>query len=163
MKGNDKTLLVVVLVVALLSVGVVALLERLLVDEDARAVVYHGNTPVLSIALADGSYTVYDEALLVHPDDYPDIDAAAACFVATNVYCVRGDNGPVVIEHQAGRVSVVYEISPLNLCRTHGPTNTPARPITCLPNRIMIRVETPDDVLDGYLQRSVPWILSLRP
>lgn len=73
MKQNDKTLLFVVLIIALLSVGVVALLERLLVDEDARAVVYHGNTPIMSIALADGSFTVYDESFIVTPEDYPEM------------------------------------------------------------------------------------------
>ena len=62
-----------------------------------------------------------------------------------HVYKVQGTLGEVTIEIQEGRVRVEKETSPLNLCSIQGWVKESNRPIVCLPNNIVVQIETMED------------------
>lgn len=57
-------------------------------------------------------------------------------------YTVQGDLGPVIIEIQEGKVRIAEEKSPLHYCSMQGWVNTTNTPIICLPNRVVVVVES---------------------
>ena len=162
MKKSDIILLGSVFVIALAGFLGILWLQNALSDEDGVAAVYHENTLIMEIYLSDGSYMIFNPERIVRADALGVADDPSSpyrdCFEVDNIYCVMGENGPVVIEYSSNRVTVIYETSPYNYCRNHGPTNSPARPITCLPNLISIRIETQDAPDDAYIERRDPWI-----
>ncbi len=162
MKRSDKILLSVVFILALIGFAGILWLQSALSDDDAIAIVSYDNTPIMEIYLSDGDYTIIDPSRIVRADALGVVNDSSSpyqgCFEETNTYCVMGENGPVVIQYDNNRVSVIYETSPYNLCRNHGPTNSPARPITCLPNLVTIRIESQEDTDDAYIERRYPWI-----
>lgn len=57
------------------------------------------------------------------------------------VYKVEATNGLVKIEAKDGKVRVVQENSPRNLCSIQGWSDSSLRPIVCLPNNLYIKIE----------------------
>ncbi len=163
MKKNDKWLIVIVLIVGVIGYAIVQILQSTLTDENATAIVTYENQEILHISLTDGSYTIIDDTYIYRPDETEDHPYYAQCFNEDNITCVVGENGPVVIEYTNHMVDVIYETSPNNTCRLHGPTNSPVQPITCLPNRISIRIISSDAEDDAYIKRRDPWILYKAP
>ncbi len=136
MKRNDIKLIAVLTIVALISVVAVQLLQRSQSYDDGIAVVTHGSTEVLRIDLKDGSALVMDEEEVVS------IDEEAGIYIVKGSY---GDNNTVTIGYDNANhtVRVLDEVSPQNICQKQGETNTPLKPLTCLPNEVVIRIETP--------------------
>lgn len=136
MKRNDIKLIAVLTIVALISVLAVQLLQRSQSYDDGIAVVTHGSTEVLRIDLKDGSALVMDEEEVVS------IDEEAGIYIVKGSY---GDNNTVTIGYDNANhtVRVLDEVSPQNICQKQGETNTPLKPLTCLPNEVVIRIETP--------------------
>ena len=161
-KKTDVILLSTVAIIALIGFFGILWLQATLSDDDGVAAVYHENTLIMEIYLSDGSYMIFNPERIVRADALGVADDPSSpyrdCFEVDNIYCVMGENGPVVIAYSNNRVTVIYETSPYNYCRNHGPTNSPARPITCLPNLISIRIETQDAPDDAYIERRESWI-----
>ena len=63
-------------------------------------------------------------------------------------YTVLGDNGEVIIEVKDKKIRVIEEKSLKNLCSKQGYGDI----IVCLPNKIVIKVESDDDELDGVVK-----------
>lgn len=133
MKRNDIKLIVVLSIVAIISVAIVQILQSRQSLDDGIAIVTYQNREVLRIDLEDGSSEVILSEHVISADD------------EAGVYVVEGDLGDVTI-HYDGADHTVYvedETSPQNICQKQGKTNTPLKPLTCLPNEVVIRIETP--------------------
>jgi len=55
-------------------------------------------------------------------------------------YEVMGDLGPVVILVENGKIGVIEETSPLNICSKRDFTNQSNDVIVCLPNQVIIEI-----------------------
>ena len=62
-----------------------------------------------------------------------------------NVYTVKGTLGKVQIEVKDKKVRVEKETSPYHLCSIQGWVDAPNRPIVCLPNNIVVLIESSKD------------------
>ncbi len=63
------------------------------------------------------------------------------------------DNQIVGIKLQVedGKISVLYQESPRDLCQFEPPTDSSLKPIVCLPNKVVIRIITSETIDDIYL------------
>lgn len=64
------------------------------------------------------------------------------------VYEIEGSLGMVSVEVQDEQVRVEKETSPYHLCSIQGWVEDVNRPIVCLPNDIVVQIETQDDSSD---------------
>lgn len=62
-----------------------------------------------------------------------------------NVYTVKGTLGKVQVEVKDEKVRVEKETSPYHLCSIQGWVDAPNRPIVCLPNNIVVLIESGKD------------------
>jgi len=137
MKKRDILLISIVLFISLTAFGITQYLQAQSALDDGLAIVRYQNREILHIELADGEYTILDDdyVLEIDEDDF--------------IYIVQGDNGPVTIQYADNKVSVIDETSPQNICQHQGETNSPLHPLTCLPNDVVITIESgefdPDD------------------
>lgn len=71
-----------------------------------------------------------------------------------NTYIVEGTLGDVEIEVQDGRVRVGEETSSYHLCSIQGWVSSVNQPIVCLPNHIVVQIESEEeeDSLDVVIQ-----------
>lgn len=60
-------------------------------------------------------------------------------------YNVKGSLGQVIVEVQDGNVRVEKENSPQNLCSIQGWVSGGNIPIVCLPNNIVVQIESMDN------------------
>ena len=150
MKRNDIVLIVVIAVIALSSFITILLMQR--TSGDLALVTFHdpkeGDIEIIQIDLSDGSFVILNESLVYFPTGNEEKEVYRRCFNEDNIYCVLGALGVVVIEFSENRVRVIEETSPQNICQIQGFTNSPLKPLTCLPNYISITVITEDDGLD---------------
>ena len=65
---------------------------------------------------------------------------------ATKQYTVDGYNGPVNIVAGEGKIKVLQEDSPLHLCSKQGYISKSYETIVCLPNKIVIKLESESEV-----------------
>lgn len=148
MRRNDIILIAVIIVVALSGIVALFFLQG---ESGSIALVSYRDTPILRIDLADGSHEVLDETRVFRPAQDESHPVYRRCFAEPAITCVMGELGVVVIEHAEGRVRVIEETSPQNICRLQGFTDSPYQPLTCLPNYIVITVlaeeEEQDDVI----------------
>lgn len=61
-------------------------------------------------------------------------------------YKVKGYNGDVFIKAGEGKIKVIEEKSPLHLCSKQGYISKSYETIVCLPNKIVIKLESNDDL-----------------
>jgi hypothetical protein len=61
-------------------------------------------------------------------------------------YIVSGYNGNVVIEVKKGKIKVKEETSPLHICSKQGWVDSVYEPIICLPNKIVIKLNSKNDL-----------------
>lgn len=61
-------------------------------------------------------------------------------------YTVQGELGDVVIEKNNDKIRVVTETSPNHICSKQGYIKESYEVITCLPNKIVIKIESIPDV-----------------
>lgn len=70
----------------------------------------------------------------------------------TKEYTVKGYNGDVVIETQKNKIRVKKETSPLHLCSKQGWVSSTTESIVCLPNKIVIKLESADNQIDAVVR-----------
>ncbi len=58
----------------------------------------------------------------------------------SNLYEVQGANGKVVIETLDGKIRVIEETSPYNICSKMGWSSSESDIIVCLPNKVVIEL-----------------------
>lgn len=136
MKKSDIILIAVILFAALSTWLVFRQLNSESTLDDGIAVVYYNSTKILEIELEDGSYKVYDQSRIIEID--------------TNelTYHVEGSNPyGVLIQYGDNKVRVIDEESPKHICQTQGWTNSTLFPLTCLPNNIVVVIESGEFVL----------------
>jgi hypothetical protein len=140
MKKYDLILLGIIIVVSIISYGVLKVVLNQSSTNDGTATVMYLDNPILEIFLEDGSYNIIDDKYVNSIDE------------DRFIYTVTGTNGDVVIQYKDFRVRVIDEISPQNICQAQGWSSSPLRPITCLPNNLVIIIEAdqgddePDDI-----------------
>jgi len=141
MKKSDIILMVSIIFVSLIGFGLLRILLVESTTKDGKAIVYYHDDPILEIFLMDGSYLVIDEENVISIDE------------ENFLYTVSGSDGNVVvIEYDEYRVRVIEEVSPQNICQIQSWSSSPLRPITCLPNNLVIIIEDdlgndePDDI-----------------
>lgn len=61
-------------------------------------------------------------------------------------YIVEGYNGKVKIEAGNGKIRVIEEKSPYHICSKQGYIDSSYQTIVCLPNKIIIEIESKDTV-----------------
>lgn len=136
MKRSDVILIAVVLIIAIISFFGFRQLTTDSAVVDGIANVFYNDQKILAIDLTNGNYKVYDE------------DRIIAIDYENKRYHVEGSNPyGVVIEYRDNRVRVIDEESPQHICQQQGWTNSPLNPLTCLPNNIIIVVESKDEDL----------------
>ncbi len=141
MRKNDLIFIVVLLVLSGVLLLGVRVLQSASETEDGTANVFYRGELVLQIELADGSSTVHNDAYVHEADD------------EEGLFVVEGELGPVTIAYADHTVEVVDETSPRNICQHQGRTNSPYKPLTCLPNDVVIRIERAvGDDYDGIVQ-----------
>lgn len=72
-----------------------------------------------------------------------------------DVYIVQGTLGDVQVEVKDKKVRVEKENSPYHLCSIQGWVEDANRPIVCLPNNIVVQIETnevDEDAVDTVIQ-----------
>lgn len=132
MKKNDIILIIVIAVVS----GIAYLLMNTIVNnsgiEDGIAVVIFENEEILEIYLEDGTYKVLNASLGIVIDE------------DNNLFTIPDTNGEhdLVIEYSDNQVRVKEEVSPQNICSLQGWSNSPLKPITCIPNNLVIVIKT---------------------
>lgn len=62
-----------------------------------------------------------------------------------HTYEVQGTNGVVMLEVQDGQVRVEKENSPYHYCSIQGWVDSSSEPIVCLPNDIVVLIESKED------------------
>ncbi len=141
MRKNDLIFIVVLLVLSGVLLLGVRVLQSASETEDGTANVFYRGELVLQIELADGSSTVHNDAYVHEADD------------EEGLFVVEGELGPVTIAYADHTVEVADETSPRNICQHQGRTNSPYKPLTCLPNDVVIRIERAvGDDYDGIVQ-----------
>lgn len=116
MNKSDFKLIGIIVIVFLIIMLSFRLFEK---KGEKVARVYYQNEMVLEIDLSDKSYREYN---------------------------VNGYNGNVLIISENGKVRVKEEISPLHLCSKQGWIDSSYETIVCLPNKIIIKIETSQDL-----------------
>ena len=66
-------------------------------------------------------------------------------------YTVDGFLGDVVIEVKDKKVRVKKENSPRNICSKEGYISDNTKPLICLPNKIIIKIASKDNGIDGVV------------
>lgn len=67
-------------------------------------------------------------------------------------YTIKGYNGQVVIKVNSGKIGVIKETSPRNLCSKQGFVSNSNEPIVCLPNKIVIKIEKESNEIDTVIR-----------
>ena len=130
MKKSDIILMISIVFVSLLGFGLLRLILIESNTKDGKAIVYYHDNPILEIYLEDGSYLILDEDNVISIDE------------DNFLYTVSGSDGNVVIiEYNEYRVRVIEEVSPRNICQILSWSSSPLKPITCLPNNLVIIIE----------------------
>ncbi len=140
MKKKDLILIATVFMIALVSFIAIQLFERFSTLEDGIAVVSYRNEEILQIDLEDGSYTLLDDTYFIIYCETVATDPEVCR--ADETYVVQGELGTVHIQYIDHQVQVIHETSPQNICQLQGKTNSPLRPLTCLPNHVVITIES---------------------
>ncbi len=131
MKKNDLILIGSLFIIAILGYFGMELFINNSSIANGSAIVMYNDQEILEIFLVDGTYTIKEAAHVID--------------VQENIFTVEGTNGDVVIEYGTSGVRVIEETSPQHICKIQGWSNTPLRPITCLPNNLVILIQGPKD------------------
>ena len=65
---------------------------------------------------------------------------------------VKGYNGNVIIKTKKGSIKVSDEKSPLHLCSKQGWISNTYEIIVCLPNKIVIKLQTDNEKIDTIVK-----------
>ena len=141
MRKTDMILMISIVIISLIGYGVLRLFLVQSTTKDGKAIVYYHDNPILEIYLEDGSYEIIDEDNVISINE------------VEFLYTVSGSDGNVVvIEYNNFRVRVIDEVSPQHICQIQSWSSSPLKPITCLPNNLVIIIkddlgdDEPDDI-----------------
>ncbi len=115
----NKKDLQLIIVLILISVNILFGFKIVNQKENKKAIVYYENKEILSIDLNDKQEKTYE---------------------------VEGYNGKVKIVSKNGKVKVLEEKSPLHLCSKQGYISASYETIVCLPNKIVIKIKTSNNL-----------------
>ncbi len=138
MKKNDIILTLIVLFVGLSSFLVVQIIQAQNQLTDGIAVVLYNDEEIMHIYLEDGSYDIFNHEH-VFEDEF-NLDNTPKQYVVKGDYA--SSFGRVVIGYEDHKVRILDERSPQNICQKQGETNSPMRPLTCLPNNVVIVIRS---------------------
>lgn len=116
MNKTDIQLIGLILVVILVILVPIMVMKQ---ESSSKALVYRDNELILEIDLTDKSKKEYK---------------------------VMGENGPVYIVSNNGKVKVKEEDSPLHLCSKQGDIESSYESIVCLPNKIVIKMQAHSEI-----------------
>lgn len=133
MKKTDIILLSLIVLISLLSYFILQVTVNNTSLPDGIAKVVYLNEIILEIDLADGEYRIKDDSLgiIVDEDNF--------------LFTIPDTNGTndLVIEYKDNYVRVKEETSPRNICSKQSWSNSPLKPLTCLPNNLVIIIVEP--------------------
>ena len=129
MKLADSLLIVFLSIISVASLFGVQALQRSSADANGVASVYYQNTLILDIALGSDDYTIHTPEYVLEINRTDD------------TFKVTGTLGPVTIQRANQMVRVIEQTSPENICELQGATNSPLKPLTCLPNELVVSIE----------------------
>ncbi len=92
---------------------------------------------------ANKAYVYYDNKLIKEIDLSLD---------ETREYKINGYNGEVIIESKKNKIRVKKESSPLHLCSKQGYISSSLETIVCLPNKIVIKIDSTDTKVDAIVR-----------
>ena len=147
MKRNDLIFIGATLLVGLLALFGFRLAERLSATGNVFAQVYYKDELILMIDLDTKSYTLYETAY----KDLVNVDyAAEGTFYVpgtTTIDPADDDRGIMGVKLLVadGKISVVYQESPKDLCEYQAPTDSALSPLVCLPNELVVMIKTDMD------------------
>jgi hypothetical protein len=132
MKKTDIILIAVIAFIGIVAYIILQLTVNNSGMEDGTAIVIFEDKRILEIYLEDGSYKILNTNLGITVDE------------DNFLYTIPDTNGSndLVIEYKDFKVRVAEEVSPQNICSEQMWTNSPLKPITCLPNSLVIIIET---------------------
>jgi hypothetical protein len=145
-KKNDFIFIGATLLLGLLALLGFTLADRLNATGYAYAQVFYKDELILMIDLDTTSYTLYET---------PYKDRVNVDFADEGIFYVPGtitdgaadEHGVVGIKLAVvdGKISVVYQESPKDICAYQEPTDSALEPLVCLPNELVVTVRTDID------------------
>ena len=136
MKLSDILLVFVLAIISGFSVFWVQDLQARSADANGVAMVIYQNELILEVSLGSEEYRI------VKPEHVLQINQTEGTFTVT------GTLGPVVLQRENQMIRVISQTSPENICEIQGSTNSPLKPLTCLPNELIVRIERAMDESD---------------
>lgn len=132
MKKTDVILVIVIAVVSLIAYFIMNSVVNSQAISDGIAEVIFEDQKIMEIYLEDGRYKIFDQQMGITVDE------------ENMLFTIPDTNGShdLIIEYSNNKVRVVEEVSPQHICREQGWSNSPLKPITCLPNNLVIVVKT---------------------
>ena len=160
-------LIAIILILAFLSTGVLELIQKVNATGEAFAEVTYAGEPIIKINLRNPEeYQLYNTSFKNQINT--DLAKDGIFYVPgettvqmdelykTDVYAKENNIVGIKLQVKDGKISVVYQESPKDLCQFEPPTNSSLDPIVCLPNKVVIRIitsQTNDDlIIDGSLE-----------
>ena len=146
-------MIVVILLAAISSTGILKLIETINNTGETYAQVTYSGEPIIKINLKDSEdYFVYDTE---YKNDIHTEKASQGIFYVpgetttdmedlyeTDSYARENNIVGIKLLVEDGKISVLYQESPRDLCQLEPPTNSSLRPIVCLPNKVVIKIIT---------------------
>lgn len=136
MKIPDIILVIFLGILSILSVFWVQDLQARSADANGVAIVIYQNQPVLEVSLGSEEYRILRSEHVLNID------------VSEGLFTVTGTLGPIVLQREHQMIRVISQTSPENICEIQGATNSPLKPLTCLPNELIVRIERAADEND---------------
>lgn len=152
-----------ILIIAILSTGILTFIERINSTGESFAQITYAGQPLIEINLND------PEEFHVYNTEYKDqviVDRATE-----GIFYVPGETTKdmqalyeedtfakdnqiqgIKVQVKDGKISVLYQESPRDLCQLEPPTNSSLDPIVCLPNKVVIKIITSaENISDIYI------------
>lgn len=126
---NDIILIVSILLIALIVFLIFKLNST---DDNLRAMVYYDNELVLEVDLDSNSYKIYNDELVNKNND--------------NEYIVKGSESELTIIVNENGIKVLDSGCSDNVCVNQGYISSSNRTITCLPNKVYIKLVGGEEV-----------------
>lgn len=145
--------MVAIFLAAILSTGILSIIERVNSTGQAFAEVTYAGEPMIKINLSQPEeYKIYDtiykekidtnrasEGIFYVPGE---ITLDMNDLYVTDDYARENQIVGIKLLVENGKISVVYQESPKDTCQYEPPTNSFLDPIVCLPNKVVIRIIT---------------------
>ena len=136
MQISDILLVIFLGIISVFSVFWVQDLQARSADANGVAIVIYQNQPILEVNLGSEDYRI------IKPEHVLQINLNEGLFTVT------GTLGPIVLQRENQMIRVISQTSLENICEIQGATNSPLKPLTCLPNELIVRIERAPDEND---------------